>query len=56
MTTAKESYADVKATMEAVQRLPEEAQRTILKMMYGAIAISDLYSMSGQCGKVRDSA
>lgn len=36
-------YADTKAALEDVQRLPEEAQKAILTMLRGAIVISDMY-------------
>ena len=48
MTVTKTQYANAKETLEAVQRLPVEAQRTILNMLHGAIVISDMYSMNTQ--------
>lgn len=44
MAVTKTQYANAKETLEAVQHLPVEAQRTILNMLHGAIAISDLYT------------
>lgn len=35
---------DARQTLEAVQRLPVEAQRAVLAMLRGAVVISDLYS------------
>lgn len=42
MTTATQ-YKNAKEMAEEIQRLPEEAQRTIFNMVHGAIAISELY-------------
>lgn len=44
MTTDKSLYAEGNEVLKAIQRQPIEAQRTILDMIYGAIAISDLYT------------
>lgn len=38
---------DARQTLEAVQRLPVEAQRAVLAMLRGAVVISDLYSKGG---------
>lgn len=35
---------DARQTLEAVQRLPTEAQRAVLAMLRGVVVISDLYS------------
>ena len=56
MTVTKTQYANAKETLEAVQRLPVEAQRTILNMLHGAIVISDMYSMSPQPPDARPNA
>ena len=48
MIVTKTQYVNAKETLEAVQHLPVEAQRAILNMLHGAIAISDMYSMNGQ--------
>ena len=51
-------YAETKATMEEVQRLPEEAQRAILTMLRGAIVISDMYGAANlsRSGERREGA
>lgn len=43
MANNKTLYAEGKETLEAIQRQPVEAQRTILDMLHRAIAISDMY-------------
>lgn len=48
MLVTQEQYIDAKKTLEAVQRLPAENQRAILNMLYGAIAISEMYSLPAQ--------
>lgn len=44
MTVTQMQYTTAKEMFEEVQRLPTEAQDTILKMLHGAIAISDMYT------------
>lgn len=43
MTVTQAQYANAKEIAEEIQRLPLEAQQTILNMLHGAIAISDIY-------------
>ena len=43
MAVNKAQYTDAKETLEAVQRLPVEAQQAILTMLRGATVISDMY-------------
>lgn len=45
---ANAMYADTKAALEEVTRLPEEAQRAILTMLRGAIVISDMYGAASK--------
>ena len=56
MEVTKTQYANAKETLEAVQRLPIEAQQVILNMLHGAIAISDLYSRTAPATAERESA
>ena len=58
MTVTKAQYANAKEALEAVQRLPVEAQKAILTMLHGAIVISDMYSanISEQTSAERPSA
>lgn len=43
MAQSNVQYAKAKEMAEEIQRLPLEAQRTIMTMLHGAIAISDMY-------------
>lgn len=44
MTETNAAYLEARETMKRVFRMPEEERKTVLDMMRGAIAISDLYS------------
>lgn len=44
-------YASAKEIAEEIQRLPVEAQRTIMTMLHGAITISDMYQGRGDRGQ-----
>lgn len=39
-------YADTKAALEEVNRLPDEARLAILTMLRGAVIISDMYGLN----------
>lgn len=43
MPVTQAQYMNAKKIVEEIQRLPLEVQQTILNMLHGAIAISDMY-------------
>lgn len=43
MIVTQEEYVNAKEIMEEIQHLPREAQRTIVNILHGAVAISDMY-------------
>lgn len=43
MPVTQAQYMNAKKIAEEIQRLPLEVQQTILNMLHGAIAISDMY-------------
>lgn len=49
-------YADTKAALEEVNRLPDEARRAILTMLRGAVIISDMYGLNDAQPVERSSA
>ena len=51
-------YAKAKENLEKIQRLPPEAQRAIMNMLTGAVAISEMYrdANSGGQSEARPSA
>lgn len=55
MPVTQAQYMNAKKIAEEIQRLPLEVQQTILNMLHGAIAISDMYqskqSAQGADGK-----
>lgn len=44
-------YARAKENLEKIQRLPPEAQRTIMNMLSGAVAISEMYRNANSGGQ-----
>ena len=43
MPVTQTEYANAKGLMERIQRLPRENQQTIMKMVSGAVMISEMY-------------
>lgn len=59
MTITQAEYANAKKMLERVQRLPRENQQAIMKMLSGAVVISEMYrdaNASGQPGTERPGA
>lgn len=53
MPITQAQYASAKEIAEEIQRLPPEVQQAVLNMLYGAVAISDMYrsiDLRGQNG------
>lgn len=51
MTVTQTEYANAKSLMERIQRLPQENQQTIMNMLTGAVAISEMYRDANSGGQ-----
>ena len=51
LTITPAEYAKAKENLEKIQHLPQEAQRTIMNMLTGAVAISEMYRDANSGGQ-----
>ena len=53
MPVTSETYTEAREPMQLVLQMPEAERKTILNMMRGAVAISDLYRQERQEARER---